>query len=75
MDRITSSPPFLEAIESLKALKKSSWASTSVPEPDSLSEHIYQMALVCLAHPDVRIPPPRLPMLLLSCSNDGIAHR
>ncbi|KAH6970955.1 adenylate kinase [Ilyonectria sp. MPI-CAGE-AT-0026] len=53
MDRLPSPFPFLEAIESLRALKNSRWALYSSPESDSLYEQMYQMALVCLAHPDL----------------------
>ncbi|KAK7420945.1 hypothetical protein QQX98_002510 [Neonectria punicea] len=53
MDRFTSPWPFLEAIEGLRALKHSPWALNAPPESESLSEKMYQMALVCLAHPDL----------------------
>ncbi|KPM37043.1 hypothetical protein AK830_g9530 [Neonectria ditissima] len=53
MDRFASPWPFLEAIEGLRALKHSPWALNSPPESESLSEKMYQMALVCLAHPDL----------------------
>lgn len=55
MDRLPSPFPFIEAIESLRALKNSRWALYSSPESDSLYEQMYQMALVCLAHPDVSL--------------------
>ncbi|KAH7131550.1 adenylate kinase [Dactylonectria estremocensis] len=53
MDRLTSPLPFLEAIESLKAVKNSRWALHSSPESERLYDKMYQMALVCLAHPDL----------------------
>ncbi|KAF7552655.1 hypothetical protein G7Z17_g4144 [Cylindrodendrum hubeiense] len=53
MVQLTFPLPFFEAIESLRALKNSTWALHSSPDSESLYEQMYQMALVCLAHPDL----------------------
>lgn len=53
MDRLTSPLPFLEAIETLKGLKRTGWCRKGVPDPESVSDHMYRMTFFCLAHPEV----------------------
>lgn len=53
MERLTSPLPFLEAIESLKNLKRTGWCKRDVRNPESVSDHMYQMVWFCLAHPEV----------------------
>ena len=55
MDRLQSALPFLEAIETLKGLKRTGWCRRGVPDPESVSDHMYRMTFVCLAHPEVCI--------------------
>ncbi|KAF4895138.1 Uridylate kinase [Colletotrichum fructicola] len=54
MERLTSPLPFLEAIESLKNLKRTGWCKRDVRNPESVSDHMYQMVWFCLAHPELK---------------------
>ncbi|CAM1507552.1 Fc.00g071930.m01.CDS01 [Cosmosporella sp. VM-42] len=53
MDRLQSALPFLEAIETLKGLRRIGWCRQGVPDPESVSDHMYRMTFVCLAHPEL----------------------
>ncbi|KAK1471217.1 cytidylate kinase [Colletotrichum abscissum] len=53
MENRRSSLPFLEVIEGLKNLKRAGWVEREVPEPESVSDHMYRMAWFCIAHPEL----------------------
>ncbi|KAK1471428.1 cytidylate kinase [Colletotrichum cuscutae] len=53
MENRKSSLPFLEVIEGLKNLKRAGWVEREVPEPESVSDHMYRMAWFCIAHPEL----------------------
>ncbi|KAK2061337.1 P-loop containing nucleoside triphosphate hydrolase protein [Colletotrichum caudatum] len=54
MQRLDSPLPFLEAIEGLKDLKRAGWVERGVPEPESVSDHMYRMVWFCLTHPELK---------------------
>ncbi|KAF1363472.1 cytidylate kinase [Lizonia empirigonia] len=44
---------FLELIERLKETTRKGWVLRGVPHPESVSDHMYRMAIMCLMAPDV----------------------
>lgn len=45
---------FLVLIEGLKNIKRRGWVIRDVPNPESVSDHMYRMAIMCLMAPEVR---------------------
>jgi putative hydrolases of HD superfamily len=44
---------FLELVELLKNTKRSGWVIRDVPNPESVADHMYRMAIMCRAAPGV----------------------
>jgi UMP-CMP kinase len=44
---------FLEMIEILKNTTRRGWELHNVPNPESVSDHMYRMAIMCLMIPTV----------------------
>jgi 5'-deoxynucleotidase YfbR-like HD superfamily hydrolase len=45
---------FLELIEGLKTTLRRGWVLRGVPDPESVSDHMYRMAIMCFMAPGVR---------------------
>lgn len=54
MERLESALPFLEALETLKTLKRAGWCKRNVPDPENVGNHMYQMLWYCYLHPDLQ---------------------
>jgi hypothetical protein len=46
---------FFETIENLKTTKRTGWIRKGVPNPESISDHMYRMAIMSLLVPDSAI--------------------
>ncbi|KAH8906447.1 P-loop containing nucleoside triphosphate hydrolase protein [Coniochaeta sp. PMI_546] len=46
---------FLTTIGALKNLPRRGWVKRGVPDPESVADHMYQMAMICLTYPWVRL--------------------
>lgn len=55
--------PFLEALETLKTLRRAGWCKRGVPDPENVGNHMYQMLWYCYLHPDVSSSPPGILIL------------
>jgi UMP-CMP kinase len=44
---------FLELIEGLKNTLRRGWVLRGVPDPESVSDHMYRMAIMCYMAPGV----------------------
>ncbi|KAF2028940.1 cytidylate kinase [Setomelanomma holmii] len=44
---------FLEVIETLKHTQRRGWVLRNVPDPESVSDHMYRMAIMCLMVPKI----------------------
>ncbi|KAF4958654.1 hypothetical protein FSARC_10968 [Fusarium sarcochroum] len=53
MERLETALPFLEAIETLKTLKRAGWCNRGIPDPENVGNHMYQMAWLCYLHPEI----------------------
>jgi 5'-deoxynucleotidase YfbR-like HD superfamily hydrolase len=47
---------FLELIELLKNTERRGWVIRGVPNPESVADHMYRMAIMCQAAPGVQLP-------------------
>jgi 5'-deoxynucleotidase YfbR-like HD superfamily hydrolase len=45
---------FLATIGALKDLPRRGWVKRGVPDPESVADHMYHMAMICLTYPWVR---------------------
>ena len=64
----TMSPfPFLSLLESLKNIRRSGWVRRGLPEPmiESVSDHMYRVAVMCRMAPGVKFSPTNFTLLLL----------
>lgn len=45
---------FIKQLELLKSIKRRGWVLRGVPDPESVADHMYQMAMICLHYPWVQ---------------------
>lgn len=45
--------PFLGVVEAVKTLPRTGWGLRGVPNPEHVGDHMYQMAMICMACPNV----------------------
>ena len=45
--------PFLHIIERLKHTPRAGWVKRGVPGPESVSDHMWRMAIICMLLPKV----------------------
>jgi 5'-deoxynucleotidase YfbR-like HD superfamily hydrolase len=45
---------FLQVVESLKDTPRRGWLLRNVPNPESVSDHMWRMAVMCLMLPEVQ---------------------
>lgn len=45
---------FLATIGALKDLPRRGWVKRGIPHPESVADHMYHMAMICLTYPWVR---------------------
>jgi 5'-deoxynucleotidase YfbR-like HD superfamily hydrolase len=45
--------PFLHTIERLKNIPRAGWVRKGVRDPESVSDHMYRMAVICMLLPKV----------------------
>ena len=51
---------FLDLIEALKNTSRKGWVLRGIPHPESVSDHMYRMAIMCLMAPGVKTDAPIL---------------
>ncbi|KAI1130979.1 adenylate kinase [Nemania abortiva] len=52
MDKyIDSEFPFLSVLEAVKTIPRKGWVIRGIPHPEHVGDHMYQMAIICMAHP------------------------
>lgn len=42
---------FLRLLSNLKTTKRTGWLNSSIPHPESISDHMYRMSIISLIHP------------------------
>ncbi|KIK07905.1 hypothetical protein K443DRAFT_153637 [Laccaria amethystina LaAM-08-1] len=56
---------FIHVLERLKTQKRTGWVNNHIPNPESISDHMYRMALLCMLSTDTQLDISKCVMMAL----------